>query len=586
MVCLTGASGVGLLSAAIERSSNPSEPTEALRLARQLLGVFGDRLYFELAFHGRAVDKLVNRGLLALGERLEVPVVATNAVRYARPEDALAATVLESVRRGARPEGLLNTGGARADQLPMLTVDHPRSQAYLKSAREMWRLFGRLPAALEATSEIVNRCRFRLPLAERTPADARYGPALLFGLNPVRDHGDHQLLELAESALKTRWQIELRGPLPSSAIERVQSEARAICSAGLAELLLLAHEVAAFCRQQRIPMTARGSATASLVAWALGLTDLCPLDHGLDGRSFLYAGRPELPDLDLEVSSLHEPVVARFLQRQTHPDSAQGDTQRRELPRVNALRLGVHVSMGSRQAVRAVGTALGLEAPRVNALARLVPLLSSPGAIEQVMAHAPELGIHDLSTQAEPYNTVLRLAGQLEGLPHRPGPHPSAYTFDPYGPGVLEWLPAHWVGSDRWSRQRFGTARHLAVATEEQGTPSDLAHLAARPANEQASAWSVTSDTDEDALPDLAAAGGPTLACQWDKVRWGGKGKKIGRGLGYRRGLVGDWRQFCRRSQVTRGSVDGSEVQYPSCDLYPGAYNIEAWVRTISTRVL
>jgi hypothetical protein len=61
---------------------------------------------------------------------------------------ALAATVLESVRRGARPEGLLNTGGARADQLPMLTVDHPRSQAYLKSAREMWRLFGKLPAAL------------------------------------------------------------------------------------------------------------------------------------------------------------------------------------------------------------------------------------------------------------------------------------------------------------------------------------------------------------------------------------------------------------------------------------------------------
>jgi hypothetical protein len=91
---------------------------------------------------------------------------------------------------------------------------------------------------------------------------------------------------------------------------------------------------------------------------------------------------------------------------------------------------------------------------------------------------------------AEPYNTVLHLAGKLEGLPHRPGPHPSAYTFDPYGPGVLQWLPAQWVGSDRWSRQRFGTARHLAIVAEEQGTPSDLAHLAAKPANEQAPAWS------------------------------------------------------------------------------------------------
>ena len=138
--------------------------------------------------------------------------------------------------------------------------------------------------------------------------------------------------------------------------------------------------------------------------------------------AFCTRAGPELPDLDLEVSSLHEPVVARFLQRQTHSDSAESDAQRRELPRVNALRLGVHVSMGSRQAVRAVGTALGLEPPRVNALARLVPLLSSPGAIEQVMAHAPELGIHDLSTQAEPYNTVLRLAGLV--LTSRYGTHP------------------------------------------------------------------------------------------------------------------------------------------------------------------
>ena len=91
----------------------------------------------------------------------------------------------------------------------------------------------------------------------------------------------------------------------------------------------------------------------------------------------------------------------------------------------------------------------------------------------------------------------------------------------------MQWLPAHWVGSDRWSRQRFGTARHLAVATEEQGTPSDLAHLAARPANEQAPAWTVATDIDDDAMPDLASTGGPTLACQWDKFKRGVAGKKI-----------------------------------------------------------
>src|SRR5207249_3003537 len=89
-----------------------------------------------------------------------------------------------------------------------------RSQAYLKSAREMWRLFGKLPAALEATSEIVNRCRFRLPLVDRTPAAARYGPALLFGLDPVRDHDRS---EEHTSELQSRFDLVCRLLLAPSA---------------------------------------------------------------------------------------------------------------------------------------------------------------------------------------------------------------------------------------------------------------------------------------------------------------------------------------------------------------------------------
>jgi len=80
------------------------------------------------------------------------------------------------------------------------------------------------------------------------------------------------------------------------------------------------------------------------------------------------------------------------------------------------------------RSARAVGAALGLEAPRVNALARQVPLLSSPGAIEQMMMHGPELGVSD-SPQSEPFKNILSAAARLEGLPHRQGAHPSAYTF-------------------------------------------------------------------------------------------------------------------------------------------------------------
>jgi hypothetical protein len=95
-----------------------------------------------------------------------------------------------------------------------------------------------------------------------------------------------------------------------------------------------------------------------------------------------------------------------------------------------------------------------MEPPRVNSVARQVPLLSSPGAIDNVMTHAPELGIPDAGAGIEPYNTLVRVAGQLEGLPHRYGAHPSAYTFSFYGPSALAWLAAQWVSDGRPGRRR------------------------------------------------------------------------------------------------------------------------------------
>jgi DNA polymerase III alpha subunit len=95
---------------------------------------------------------------------------------------------------------------------------------------------------------------------------------------------------------------------------RAAEEVRAICSSGSTDLVLFSHRVGRFCAQREIPLTARGSATSSLAIWALGLAELCPLDYGLDGRMFVHDGRDDLPDLDLEVSSLHEAAVSAFVQ--------------------------------------------------------------------------------------------------------------------------------------------------------------------------------------------------------------------------------------------------------------------------------
>jgi hypothetical protein len=160
-----------------------------------------------------------------------------------------------------------------------------------------------------------------------------------------------------------------------------------------------------------------------------------------------------------------------------------------------------------------------MEAPRVNTVARQVPLLSSPGAIDNIITHAPELGIPDAGAGVEPYGTLVRVAGQLEGLPYRFGAHPSAYTFSFYGPGALAWLPAQWVGDGHFGRRRaFGSARHLAVVAEERVQVATLAHQMAVPANEQVAPTQMDdTDSDTPGVTDPVANGGPVIVLQFTK---------------------------------------------------------------------
>jgi DNA polymerase III alpha subunit len=97
--------------------------------------LYSGRLYLELAFHGNAVEKLVNRGLIAIAQRMELPLVATNAVRFATPDDALAHKVLEAVGRGSTADGMLGHAGRDGYDLPTLTVESVRAQAYFENAK-------------------------------------------------------------------------------------------------------------------------------------------------------------------------------------------------------------------------------------------------------------------------------------------------------------------------------------------------------------------------------------------------------------------------------------------------------------------
>jgi DNA polymerase III subunit alpha len=306
LICLSGPPLLGLLAPAIERCADPGNPVEALPLARHLRELFPDRFYLELAYHGHPREKVINRALMAIANRLELPLVATNAVQYARRQDAQAAAVLEAMRFNRRAEdarGPIDTDRS-GRELPLVASASAvlKAQAYLRTPAEKHRLFAQVPKALAATVEIRDRLRFRLPLATDQPPQERYGPALLFGLGPALDFDSQRLAEIVTRTLGERFEAEGRGKPSADVVTRAAGEVDDLCRAGLAELMLTAYDLAQFCEQHAIPLAARGSATSSLVAWCLGLVELCPLDYGLDGQLFVHEGRGDLPDLDLERS--------------------------------------------------------------------------------------------------------------------------------------------------------------------------------------------------------------------------------------------------------------------------------------------
>jgi DNA polymerase-3 subunit alpha len=534
LICLTGPPQSGVLAQTLERCADPSNPVEALPLARRLRELFPGRLYLEISYHGHPREKVVNRALMALSNRLDLPLVATNAVQYARRQDAQAAAVLQAMRANRRTDdasGVAESGTADRE-LPIVSSASTvvKAQAYLRTPAEMHRLFAQVPQALAATVEIRDRLRFRLPLAGDQPPEERYGPAWLFGLGPAIDSDSQRLSKVVTHALADRFNTEGRGAPSADVAARANGEVEDLCRAGLAELMLTAYDLAQFCQQHAIPLAARGSATSSLVAWCLGLVELCPLDYELDGQVFVHEGRGDLPDLDLEISSLHEPAVSTFLARYGAERLSPTGAFLTGLPALGTLRLGIHVSLGARQAVRSVGAALGLDPIALNSLARQVPLLSSPGSIEQVLTRAPELG-GGLAATFEPGQTILRIAAQLEGLPQRDGAHPSAYAVSFLGPGALSWLPALWVSADRPGSSRFGGPRHLAVAGLEQGDADTLAHRSA-PAPNLVVPGETSDDDDETAEHDdvlrtaAGIPGGPVLVAAFDRVSCGTLRKK------------------------------------------------------------
>ena len=276
----------GCPSGAIQTRLRLGQWDEAVRAAGELQDIYGrDNVYLELMDHGIEIEKRVRDDLLKLGRDLGIKPIATNDSHYNSPEDAGAQEALLCINTGSRlSEPSYSQGGRR--------FAFEGTGYYIKTAeemRELWRANDLLEAC-DNTLEIAERCE-----VEFTESTGGY-----------MAKADIPAGETEESWFRKEvWRgIEARYPgakLTQEVKDRVEMELSIISQKGYCGYYLVVADFIQWSKDNGIRVgPGRGSGAGSIAAYALRITDLCPLEHGLFFERFLNPERPSMPDFDID----------------------------------------------------------------------------------------------------------------------------------------------------------------------------------------------------------------------------------------------------------------------------------------------
>ena len=370
---------------------------EAERRAEVWASVFAERFYLGVQRTGRADDAPCLESTVDLALAMGLPVVAGNDVRFLERGDFEAHEARVCIHEGR----------ILAD--PRRPKSYGEEQ-YLKSPEEMAALFEDLPEALENTVEIARRCSLVVALG---------GSHLPEFPIPEGHDLDAWFTERTRAGLRRRLSGPRNGPRPPGGEEteywqRLASELETICRMGYPGYFLIVADFIRWAREHRIPVgPGRGSGAGSLVAYALGITDLDPLQYDLLFERFLNPDRVSLPDFDIDFcmegrDRVIDYVVARY--------SADHVAQ--------IITFG---TMAAKAVVRDVGRVLGYPYGFVDQIAKLIPFELGM-TLERALA---DDGLKERYEADDDVRSIIDLARKLEGLARNAGRHAGGVVIAP-----------------------------------------------------------------------------------------------------------------------------------------------------------
>jgi len=365
--------------------------------------LFPERFYLELQRTGRTDEEDYIEQAVDLAVHEDVPVVATNDVRFLEQSDFDAHEARVCIHDGRVLDD---------DRRPRLYSD----QQYLRSPSEMSALFEDLPEALENTIEIGRRCNLEVELGKS------YLPAF-----PVPAGTDENgwFVKEAKTGLAARI-VSLFDPnaadfstIEAEYYERLDTELGVISSMGFAGYFLIVADFIRWARENGVPVgPGRGSGAGSLVAYAMGITDLDPIAYDLLFERFLNPERVSLPDFDIDFCMDGRDRVIDYVTQR------YGGNQ-------YVSQIITFGTMAAKAVVRDCGRVLGFPYGFVDQVAKLVPFEIGM-TLDKAMKD--EVLLKSRYQEEQEVRTLIDLARKLEGIARNAGRHAGGVVI---GPSVL-----------------------------------------------------------------------------------------------------------------------------------------------------
>ena len=363
---------------------------EARATAAWYAEVFKDRYYLEVQAHDSGGQARLNEQIFTLGAEMGLPVIATNDAHFLTHDDHDAHDVLLCI-------GL---GKDRNDANRM----HYDGGLYFKSADEMRARFPDRPDVLENTLKIADETDVQFKKQYFVPA---------FPLPEGVGSENELLVRLAEEGARERY----GDPYPSDVRDRLAYELDVITRTGYAGYFLITADFIKAARDRGIPVgPGRGSAAGSLVAYALKITNVCPLKFDLLFERFLNPERVSMPDVDVDFCFERRGEVIEYV-RQKYGKESVGQ-------------IVTFGTMKSRAAVKDVGRVLGFTPSETDALAKLIP--NAPNNSLTVKEAIRDVAdVKSRYENEERYHQLLDYASALEGLSRHTGVHAAGVVIAP-----------------------------------------------------------------------------------------------------------------------------------------------------------